>query len=125
MSDFKIALTNEEADAMRRGNKLQAIKLTRYRLHLGLLEAKHFVERWDGATITAGKDLTTEVFFAAQHKIADELVKAYRTLKDIVNAADADDPYTAAELKGFALDAVNSAYDALEGVGIDPEKKDE
>lgn len=45
-----ISLTMEEGDAMRRGDKLDAIRLLRHRTGLGLVEAKWYVEHWDGKT---------------------------------------------------------------------------
>lgn len=46
-----IALTPDEANEMRVGHKLGAIKLLRSRTFMGLREAKDYVERWDGKTI--------------------------------------------------------------------------
>ena len=46
-----IALTPDEANEMRGNNKIAAIKLLRSRTFMSLLEAKNYVERWDGKTI--------------------------------------------------------------------------
>ena len=47
-----IALTPEEANVMRRGQKIDAIRLVRRRTSLGLLEAKTIIEQWDGKALT-------------------------------------------------------------------------
>ena len=51
-----IALSEEEADFMRKGLKINAIKALRNRSFMSLREAKDYVESWDGHTI-----LTKEV----------------------------------------------------------------
>lgn len=46
-----IALSQEEADFMRKGLKINAIKALRDRTFMSLREAKDYVEGWDGRTI--------------------------------------------------------------------------
>lgn len=43
-----IVLTPEEGGAMRSNNKILAIRLVRERTGLGLVEAKKYVEAWNG-----------------------------------------------------------------------------
>jgi aryl-alcohol dehydrogenase-like predicted oxidoreductase len=53
--------------------------------------------------------------------LANELLReALQALKDIVNAADNGQAYTAEELQGFALDILNKAYEA--GIRLDGEE---
>lgn len=46
-----IALSQEEADFMKNGFKINAIKALRNRTFMSLREAKDYVENWDGHTI--------------------------------------------------------------------------
>jgi ribosomal protein L7/L12 len=46
-----ITLTQEEADEMRAGRKIGAIRLVRNRLGLNLPLAKQYVEKWDGKMV--------------------------------------------------------------------------
>ena len=52
-----VALSQEEADALRGGSKIDAIKLVRRRAPMNLVQAKEYVDSWDGKTILKETDL--------------------------------------------------------------------
>ncbi len=52
-----ISLTPEEAEHMRNGEKISAIKCVRSRTSMDLIMAKAFVEQWDGKTLLKESDL--------------------------------------------------------------------
>lgn len=49
---MSIALTQEEADLVRKRDRISAIKFVRARVGCALIMAKEIVDAWDGKTIT-------------------------------------------------------------------------
>jgi len=53
-----VALSQEEADLLRGGSLIDAIKCLRRRAPLGLAQAKSYIEAWDRRTILKEEDLS-------------------------------------------------------------------
>ncbi len=77
MSPATPSLPPEADAAMRRGNKIEAIKITREQLGIGLKEAKDLCDAWSPADPVASGDFIAPAFAGAHHAPAPVAADAF------------------------------------------------